>query len=383
MSDVNAHHPEKSVERYRNNLENSRNFWLTHSLDHEHGGYWTCLDRTGNRYDDRKYVWLMGRAVWMFSRLGDIEAAKLILDFLLKHAQDEQGRYYFSLERDGRKSFFQRKPYGAMFVCIGLAEYARATGQQQYLDQAIDLFWKVRGWIEDPQLLGRPRHGLSQLADVMVTISMLQEIMPSHEDSRYPDLLNRMLDEALAHQHPELGVFMENVQAEGLRHFEDSPSGRLWCPGHSMEVSWFLMRILDQYPDQSKLGRVLLNAERSLELGWDQEYGGLLYFMDTQFRPMMELEWDMKLWWPHTEAIVGLAHAWRRTRDPKWLQWLARVEDYSWKTFVDEEYGEWFGYASRSGRITHNAKGNHYKGFFHVPRAMLFAAEELSAGVNS
>ncbi len=371
--------PAESAEKYLANLEISKKFWLTHSLDRRYGGYWTCLDRTGQVYDDRKYVWLMGRAVWMFSRLGELDAAKLILDFLMKHARDHEGRFYFSLERDGRRSFFQRKPYGAMFVCIGLAEYARATGQQEYLDEAVKLFWKVREWIEDPALLGRARHGLSQLADVMVTISMLQEIMPSHDDPRYPELLNRMLDEALAHQHPDLGVFVENIYADGLRQFETSPTGRLWCPGHTLEVSWFLMRILDQYPDQTKLTRVLWNVERALEIGWDEKYGGLLYFMDTEARPLMELEWDMKLWWPHTEAIVGLAHAWRRTQDTKWLRWLARVEDYAWQTFVDAEHGEWFGYASREGRITHNTKGNHYKGFFHVPRAMLFAAGELSA----
>lgn len=372
--------PAESAQLYRNNLTSSLNFWKEHSLDQEFGGQWTCLDRKGRRYDDKKYVWLMGRAVWMFSRLGELDAAKLILDFLLKYARDDEGRYYFSLERDGRKAFFQRKPYGAMFVCIGLAQYARASQQQQYLDEAVKLFWQVRQWIKNPTLLGRPQHGLSQLADVMVTISMLQEIMPSHEDSRYPDLLNQMLDEALAHQHPELGVLVENIQADGLRHFEDSPNGRLWCPGHALEVSWFLMKILDQYPDQKKFSQVLLNTEQALELGWDEKFDGLLYFMDTQFRPMMELEWDMKLWWPHTEAIVALAHAWRRTGDQKWLDWLARIEDYSWKTFVDDEYGEWFGYAARDGRITLNAKGNHYKGFFHVPRAMLFASEELTAG---
>lgn len=366
-----------TIRRYRDNLDRSAQFWLTHSLDREFGGYFTCLDREGRVYDTRKYVWLMGRAVWMFSKLGRPDVAKGILDFPMRHARRDDGSYWFSLERDGRPSAFQRKPYGAVFVCIGMAEYARASGESRYLDEAVRLFWRIREWIADPTLLGRPRHGLSQLADAMVTISMLQEIMPSHDDSRYAELLNAMLDEALAHRHPELGVFVENIRADGSI-FEDSPTGRLWCPGHNCEVAWFLMRILDRYPDRAKLDRVLTNLERSLELGWDREYDGLLYFMDTRNRPMLELECDMKLWWPHTEAIQGLAHAIRRTGDSRWTGWLQRLNDYSWKTFVDDEFGEWFGYASREGRITHPAKGNHYKGFFHVPRAMHYAAEELS-----
>jgi N-acylglucosamine 2-epimerase len=382
------------IRRYRESLDHSTNFWLNHSLDREFGGYWTCLTREGQPYDQRKYVWLMGRAVWMLSKLGRADEARPILDFLLRHARDAEGRYYFSLERDGRPAAFQRKPYGAVFVCIGLAEFARATGEQRYLDQAVELFWQIRKWIADPTLLGRPRHGLSQLADVMVTISMLQEIMPSHQDPRYADLLNAQLDEALSHQHPDLGVFTENIRQDGAR-LEEYPHGRLWCPGHALEVAWFLLRVLDVFPDGAKAERVYTNMRQSLELGWDREYGGLYYFLDTKGLPMHELEWDMKLWWPHTEAILALAHAWRRTEDHQWADWLDRMDDYSWRVFVDDPgapekagvpgvaCGEWFGYADRSGRITQNAKGNHYKGFFHVPRAMWGAAAELESAITA
>ncbi|WP_322512465.1 AGE family epimerase/isomerase, partial [Chloroflexus sp.] len=56
--------------RYRAELaERVIPFWLRHALDHEHGGYFSALDRDGTVYDTRKYVWLQGRAVWMFSRL--------------------------------------------------------------------------------------------------------------------------------------------------------------------------------------------------------------------------------------------------------------------------------------------------------------------------
>jgi len=385
---------------FRANLEDSLRFWLTHSLDRQHGGYWTCLDREGQIYDSRKYVWLMGRALWIFSKIyreegrrpEHLEMAELLLGFLDRFARREDGRYWFSLEADGRPAQYQRKPYGAMFVCIGLAEYARATANQQRLEQAVALFWQIREWIANPELLGRPRHGLSQLADVMVTISMLQEIMPSHEDRRYPELLLRMLDEALAHQHPELGVLVENIRADG-HFFEEAPAGRLWCPGHSAEVSWFLLRILDQYPDRAKQQRVLDNLERSLTLGSDRDYGGLFYFLDIQNRPLLELEWDMKLWWPHVEAIVACAHAWKRTREPRWLRHLDELRHYCWRTFVDSPEtprampgaasGEWFGYAARDGRITHWAKGNHYKGAFHVPRGMLYAARELAGSAGT
>ena len=56
--------------RWRSDLlTNVVPFWLNHSLDEEHGGYFTALDRVGSVLDESKFVWLQGRAVWTWSRL--------------------------------------------------------------------------------------------------------------------------------------------------------------------------------------------------------------------------------------------------------------------------------------------------------------------------
>ena len=44
-------------------------FWERHSLDHECGGYFTCLGRDGTVFDTDKFVWLQARQVWTFSML--------------------------------------------------------------------------------------------------------------------------------------------------------------------------------------------------------------------------------------------------------------------------------------------------------------------------
>ena len=44
-------------------------FWIRHSPDREHGGYFTCLARDGSIYDTEKFVWLQARQVWMFASL--------------------------------------------------------------------------------------------------------------------------------------------------------------------------------------------------------------------------------------------------------------------------------------------------------------------------
>jgi N-acylglucosamine 2-epimerase len=349
-------------------------FWLRHSLDREHGGYFTCLTREGAVYDARKYVWLQGRAVWMFSKLYNelearpewLDAARLILDFLLRYARDPEGRYYFSLTREGRPSFYQRKPYSAVFAMLGMLEFSKATGDAALRAEAIALFWQVRAWIADPTLLGRASAQPS-LADVMVTASMASEIARVDPDPRYRAVLRECLDQSRNFYDPQRRIFLEYIPA-------DTPEGRLFCPGDSIEAAWFL---LHAGPDAEMEALLLDSIEGALEFGWDREYGGLYYFMDVAGLPPLPLESNMKLWWPHTEAIYATILAHRLTGDSKWLTWLERVDAYAFSHFFDPEHGEWFGYCDRRGELTSTAKGNNYKGCFHVPRMLLLSLQCL------
>ncbi len=170
-------------------------FWYNNSPDWEHGGSFSCLDRLGNVYDSKKYVWLVARSAWMFARLYNVfdrdpkhlKMAELGIDYLRKHARDDKGRYYFALTRTGQPWFYQRKPYGAVFAMMAYLEYFKATGNTDYKKEAVDLFWKIHQWIQDPALLGRPSMqgvpAMSNLADVMVLAGMALELAAVDERS--------------------------------------------------------------------------------------------------------------------------------------------------------------------------------------------------------
>ena len=49
----------------------------------------------------------------------------------------------------------------------------------------------------------------------------------------------------------------------------------------------------------------------------------------------------------------------------------AQVHDWSFAHFPDREHGEWFGYLHRDGSLSQRAKGNLFKGPFHLPRMLL------------
>ena len=238
-------------EIYRQNLtESVLPFWLNHAIDHKNGGYFSCVDRKGEVFDTRKYVWMQARAVWMFARLYNefeakseyLETARGILDFLLPHCFDEQGRCYFSLTREGAPAFFQRKPYAAVFVALALIEFGKATGEAKYLEQARDLFDQICASIADPKLLGRPVFkgvtGYSQLADIMVIASIAVELHEVDPRPVYEELLRECLQAVWPHYNAEHRLLMENA-APANRHFREIPEGRMVCPGSSLEVAWF------------------------------------------------------------------------------------------------------------------------------------------------
>lgn len=373
--------------RYRAELlESVIPFWMTHSLDREYGGYHSCLDRDGAIYDPRKYVWMLGREAWMMSRLYNtlekrdewLDAARLGVDFIRKYAFDDQGRFYFSVSREGAPAGFQRKPYAAVFVTLALLEYSKATRGEEYLDEARKLFWRIDDWIHDPRLLGRAATVTNTLADVMVQASMATELFTVIDDPRYGEMMQGCVDRAFRHFDERHNVFLENVNKDGTS-LREYPEGRLCSPGHVLEVCWFLLHIFEKFPDAKRQAQVLGIIEGALELGWDRAYGGIEYFIDIERKPPMQLEAPMKLWWVHSEALYGLVLAYTLTKDEKWLTWLHMVDEYCFRVFADPKHGEWYGYCDREGSVTNSLKGGAYKGCFHVPRALLFSVQRIEA----
>ncbi len=367
-------------------------FWLRHSPDEDFGGYFTCLDREGRIYDTRKYVPLQGGAVWILARLYNtvecrpewLEAARTGAEFLERNAFDPGGRCYSSLTREGQPVHFQRRPHAAAFVALGFLEYARASGDKTYLEHAVGLFWRIRSWIEFPGMLGRPvLNGgapASRLADIVVSATLALGLHDALGDRRYSQVLTDSVDDALRHLEPDRGILLEQVAPNGAKRF-DTPEGRLFSPGLSIQMAWLLLEILRRFPNPANEARALAALEGSLEFGWDHDHSGLFWYMDVDGRPPLAPESDMKLWWPHAEAIRAVVLAGTLTGEKKWLDWLGKLDEYAFAHFADTDRGEWFGYCDRYGRLANTCKGNNSKGMFHLARALLESIEAIDRGV--
>ena len=54
--------------------------------------------------------------------------------------------------------------------------------------------------------------------------------------------------------------------------------------------------------------------ERPYSYGLDPLHGGLFYFLDIGGYPPTQLEWPMKLWWVHCEAMLAFLKAYQATK---------------------------------------------------------------------
>lgn len=350
-------------------------FWEQHSPDPVHGGHFNNLDRDGSVYDTTKHIWLQARQVWMFSKLYRfVEARQSWLSiaesgmiFLINHALRPDGRVYFSLARDGQPIYQQRKIFTECFYAMALSEYGRAIDHTAYIKEAVLMVEKIWNWAYDWSKVGRPALSgakpAQMLAVPMMLLNLIDEVMVDADcSSEINDCFKRI--RLHVHDHHTF----EFVAPDGSR--LDGPDGRLMNPGHVIEAGWFLQHIATkvQESDMIELSRNMIRNAQAF--GWDEQHGGLYYFVDAEGFSPVQLEWSMKLWWPHSEALYAHLLNYAHTGDPNDLASFRKIDSYISDHFIDPKHGEWYGYCDRRGQVTHRFKGGPYKGCFHVPRAL-------------
>lgn len=362
-------------------------FWMRHSPDREHGGYFNVLDRDGSVFDTAKYIWLQGREAWLFAKLYRkvdarpewLEMSKLGIEFLRKHAIRPDGRVYFKLSREGAPITLQRKIFSECFYVMALAEYSRASGDAKYLYEARTEFAKVWEFSQDLSKVGRPpmagAPALDNLAVPMILLNLIEELEDG-DTRKYAREIDDCIAGVLKHVDDKRQLVFENVK-HGGGFLLDTPEGRLLNPGHAIEAGWFLQRWAQKLKRPDLAQKAADIVRWSHERGWDKEYGGLYYFLDSENRPPLALEWNMKLWWPHCEALYAHLLNYSLFKDERDARLFLETDRYTFDHFPDPQHGEWYGYLDRRGEVTHRFKGGPYKCAFHVPRALLLCWETL------
>ena len=368
---------------YKKDLtENIMPFWMSHGWDRKNGGVYTCVDRDGSLMDTTKSVWFQGRFAFICAFAYNnveknpewLEAAKSTLEFIEKHCFDKDGHMYFSVTAEGTPLRKRRYVFSETFASIAMSEYALATGEQHWAKRALEIFEDTQRFLNTPGFLEpkfEPNVQLQSHSIIMILINVGSCIRKVVDDPK----LTAQIDESIAKLkkyfiHPEFKCLLETVGMNG--EFVDTNMTRTINPGHCIETSWFIMEEAKLRGwDKDMLDTALTIFDWSWDWGWDKQYGGMINFRDCRNLPPQDYSQDMKFWWPQCEAIISSLYAYLATGDEKYLYRHERISEWTYAHFPDNEYGEWYGYLHRDGTVAQPAKGNLFKGPFHIPRMMI------------
>lgn len=373
------------AESYKRDLtENIMPFWMEHGWDKVNGGVYTCLDRDGSLMDSTKSVWFQGRFAFICAYAYNnveknplwLEAAKSTLDFIEKHCFDKNGRMYFSVTADGKPLRMRRYVFSETFAAIAMSEYALATGEQKYAERAMQIFEDTQRFLTTPGILAPKFEETVQLQShsiIMILINVGSCIRKVINDPK----LTQQIDDSIAKlkkyfMHPEFKCLLETVGMNG--EFVDTNMTRTINPGHCIETSWFILEEAKlRNWDKDMTDMALQIFDWSWDWGWDKQYGGIINFKDCKNLPPQDYSQDMKFWWPQCETIIASLYAYLATGDDEYIYKHQRISEWTYAHFPDNELGEWYGYLHRDGTVAQPAKGNLFKGPFHIPRMMVKA----------
>ncbi len=361
-------------------------FWEEYSVDKEYGGYLCGFDRDGELFYEDKSVWQQGRSLWMFSKLYNdfgkkqiwLDAARSGYDFINKYCFSEDKHMYFRVTRDGQPLVLRRYYFSEAFAVMGYAEYYKATGLEEAKERATELYklmvkyYTTPGYFPpkvNPKTRSRKGHSI-----VMIMMNVSQCMREIDDNPIYDEMIDKSLDLILnVFIKDDKKALLETVGKDG--EFIDTPDGRFINPGHSMETAWFLMKEAIHRKDKNIMEKAIKVTKWSLERGWDKEKEGIFYFVDLYSKPVLSLEWDMKLLWVHCEALLALTYSYWYTKEDEYLEWFEKIFKYAGEHFSDPGHPEWFGHLHRDGTPISHIKGSDWKGPFHNVRAFMLLSQ--------
>ena len=374
---------------YRSSLlDDTLAFWMPEIVDEEFGGYLSMRDRDGSLLDDDKSVWLQGRFAWMLSTLYNtveqrdewMAAAKSGVEFLKQHCFDEDGRMFFLVTREGKPLRKRRYYFSEAFAVMAFAAYGKASGEEEWINEARQLFAKCMDYAEGRIPTGEPKwtseRQMKGIGVPMIFLQVAQVLVANGGDELAERKIDEFIEEIREFVKDDIECVMEQIGMDG--EVVDHIDARTLNPGHAIEGAWF---ILDEAKRRGGDAELIDLGCRMLDYmwkrGWDEEHGGILYFKDVYEKPVQEYWHDMKFWWPQCEAIIATLLACQLTGDEKYAEWHRMINKYAHDKFSDPEHGEWFGYLHRDGRVSSPLKGNQFKGPFHLPRMQWYCWQLL------
>ena len=361
--------------------DNILRFWLDCMQDDEHGGFYGRIDGHGVLYANAdKGAILNARILWSFSAAYRVlahlspqspylpkylEAATRAKRYFIDHFIDrEYGGVYWSLDSKGRPKDTKKQFYAIGFAIYGLSEYARATGDQEALDEALKLFdcieehakeKEYNGYIEAmtrewnpmsdmrlsdkdanyPKSQNTHLHIIEPYTNLLRVVREVSTVSPevvTRIEAAVRNLLVIFTHCILNQDTHHLDLFFENDWTRGGGHLESY--------GHDIECSWLMHEAAMVLGDRDMLSEVepvVKMVAKASEKGLNAD-GSMVHEANVDTG---EVDNDPQ-WWVQAEAVVGLVNIYQYFGDESALEKALHCWEYIKRNLIDEKDGEWY-----------------------------------------
>ena len=377
----------------RDVLENNiLNFWLDKMVDEENGGFYGQMTGEGEivKMADKGGI-LNARILWSFSaayrvlhKQEYLEAATRAKDYIIDHFIDkEYGGTYWSLDYKGQPKDTKKQFYAIGFTIYGLSEYARATGDREALDYAMELYECIEEHSLDREYNGYIEACTREWGEIAdMRLSELDANYPKSQNTHlhiiepYTNLF-RCIKELKAAEScdyvPAIGsvlpigvtvpddfvvrlesslrnlitIFTDKILNPDTHHLDlffdmdwTREAGRLESYGHDIECSWLMHEAALVLGDETvlrKVETVVQMVAKASEKGLNED-GSMVHEanLDTGY-----VDTD-RHWWVQAENVVGWINIWQYFGDESALQKALRCWQYIKDNLIDREGGEWW-----------------------------------------
>ena len=343
-------------------------YWLR--LKDPRGGFYGEVAADGTiLYDAPRGVILNARIIWSFAAayqaLPDtayLVAAVHARDYFLEHFCDHKyGGVYWSVDAAGERLDTKKQLYSQGFAIYALSELYKATGDDEVLKNAINLYKVVETYFADKENGGYIEalaRDFSPLEDMSLSAHDINadKTMNSHLHvlEAYANLYQVWPDEELkAAVEKLLDIIGTKVMAADghlqlyfRKDWSVMPGGVSY--GHDIETSWLALECAMALKDIDVVNRVRPLALAMGKAGNEGLFpdGSMRYekFLDGKYD-------DSRQWWVQAETVVGNLWLWKYHSDPQGAERALSAWSYIRENLVDSKDGEWWWAVLPDGKV--------------------------------
>jgi len=403
-------------------------FWLDKMVDDEHGGFYGRIDGSEVLHPEaEKGAILNARILWSFSAayrvLGNpeyLEAATRAKDYIIDHFIDkEYGGVYWSLDYLGNPLDTKKQFYAIGFAIYGMSEYARATGDREALECALQLFDSIEEHAFDSEYNGYIEactREWGKIADMR--LSELDANYPKSQNTHlhiiepyanlyrclkefqastlcdYVPVIGSVLPIDVAVPQETLlrvegalrniiGIFTDRILNPETHHLDlffemdwTRGAGHLESYGHDIECSWLMHEaalVLGDVDVLAKVEPIVREVAKASEKGLRPD-GSMIHEanLDTG-----HVDDDLH-WWVQAENVVGWYNLYQHFGDEQALERAFLGWNYIKTQIIDWDNGEWHWSRHPDGSLnTVDDKAGFWKCPYHNSRMCLEIIERV------